>query len=141
MAWELQKLRKSSSDRVFTGICGGLGEYTPVPTVAWRIAFVILTISGGVGALVYLLMWWLMPSADSTGATAGHEWNLQALRRSTTDCEFEGVCGGLGEYTPIPSWLWRVAFVALVFASGIGLLAYVLIWAFVPKAEATIYHT
>jgi phage shock protein PspC (stress-responsive transcriptional regulator) len=138
MDWHLQQLRKSSTDRVLVGICGGLGEYTPVPAVVWRIAFVILALSGGAGCLVYLLMWWLMPSAGSSGAVAGSEWNLHALRRSTTDCEFEGVCGGLGEYTPVPSWLWRVAFVSLIFAGGAGLLAYVLVWAFVPKAEATV---
>jgi phage shock protein PspC (stress-responsive transcriptional regulator) len=138
MNWQLQQLRKSSTDRVFVGVCGGLGEYTPVPALVWRIAFVVLALSGGVGLLVYLLSWWLMPAANSTGATAGSEWNLPALRRSAMDCEFAGVCGGLGEYTPIPSWLWRVAFVGLIFASGIGLLAYVLVWVFVPRAEATI---
>src|SRR5688572_26192929 len=42
MDWELQQLRKSSTDRMLVGICGGLGEYTPVPALAWRIAFVIL---------------------------------------------------------------------------------------------------
>ena len=82
MEWELPQLRKSSSDRVLVGICGGLGEYTPVPALVWRIAFVILALSGGAGCLVYLLMWWLMPAAGSTGASAGREWSLHALRRS-----------------------------------------------------------
>lgn len=140
MNWQLQQLRKSSADRVLAGVCGGLGEYTPVPALVWRIAFVILTLSGGAGLLVYLLMWWLMPAANSAGATAGSGWTLHALRRSTTDCEVAGVCGGLGEHTPIPAWLWRVAFVSLVFAGGAGLLAYVLVWVLVPRAEATISH-
>lgn len=140
MTWQLQQLRKSPTDRVLVGVCGGLGEYTPVPALVWRIAFVILTLSGGAGLLVYLLMWWLMPADNSAGASAAREWNLHALRRSTADCEVAGVCGGLGEYTPVPAWLWRVAFVSLVFAGGVGLLAYVLVWVLVPKAEATISH-
>ncbi|MFD0738455.1 PspC domain-containing protein [Lysobacter koreensis] len=138
MNWNMQQLRKSSTDRQLDGICGGLGEHTPVPALVWRVAFVVLAVCGGAGLLVYALLWWLMPSADSSGATAGSEWNLHALRRSDTDRQIEGVCGGLGEYTPVPSWLWRVAFVATVFVGGAGLLAYVLLWLFVPKAEATI---
>lgn len=135
MDWQLQQLRKSDTDRVLAGICGGLGEYTPVPALVWRVIFVLATLSGGAGVIVYVLMWWLMPAAGGTGATAGSAWNLNALRRSVTDCEIGGVCGGLGEYTPIPSWLWRVAFVGLIFAGGVGLLAYALLWLFVPKAE------
>lgn len=138
MDWKLQQLRKSATDRQLDGVCGGLGEYTPVPALVWRVAFVILALSGGAGCVAYVLMWWLMPKATSTGATAGTEWNLHALRRSATDRQLEGVCGGLGEYTPIPSWLWRVAFVGSVFAGGAGLIAYLLLWAFVPKAEATV---
>lgn len=134
MDWKLQQLRKSATDRLLVGVCGGLGEYTPVPALVWRVVFVLTTLSGGAGLIVYLVMWWLMPAEDSTGATAGNTWNLHALRRSATDCQVEGVCGGLGEYTPVPSWLWRVAFVGLIFAGGIGLLGYALLWLFVPKA-------
>lgn len=32
----------------------------------------------------------------------------------------------------VPGWMWRVAFVALCFAGGAGVVAYVLMWAFVP---------
>lgn len=141
MDWKLQQLRKSASDRVLDGICGGLGEYTPVPASVWRVLFVLTAIFGCAGIVAYVLLWWLMPAAGSEGATAGATWNLQGLRRSTTDRQVEGVCGGLGEYTPIPSWLWRAAFVGLVFAGGLGLVAYVLLWAFVPKDEHATFQT
>ncbi len=135
MDWKLQELRKSSNDRVIDGICGGLGAYTPVPSVVWRVIFVLTALSGGAGLIAYLLMWWLMPAAGSTGAHAGPDWNLAALRRSATDCEFAGICGGLGEYTPVPAWMWRTAFAGLVFAGGFGLVAYLLLWIFIAKAE------
>jgi phage shock protein PspC (stress-responsive transcriptional regulator) len=121
---------------VLVGICGGLGEHTPVPAVVWRILFVLAAVTCGIGLLVYVLLWWLMPAADSGGATAGAAWNLQNLRRSTHDRRIEGVCGGLGEYTPVPAWMWRVAFASLIFASGLGLLAYLLLWIFVPSEQA-----
>jgi len=141
MDWKLQQLRKSANDRVLDGICGGLGEFTPVPAWVWRVLFVLTAVFGGAGVVAYVLLWWLMPAAGSEGATACATWNLQGLRRSTTDRQVEGVCGGLGEYTPIPSWLWRAAFVGLIFAGGFGLVAYVLLWAFVPKEEHATFQT
>ena len=141
MDWKLQQLRKSANDRVLDGICGGLGEYTPVPASVWRVLFVLTALFGCAGVVAYVLLCWLMPAAGSEGAIAGTTWNLQGLRRSATDRQVEGVCGGLGEYTPIPSWLWRVAFVGLIFAGGLGLVAYVLLWAFVPKDEHATFQT
>jgi phage shock protein PspC (stress-responsive transcriptional regulator) len=45
------------------GVCGGLAEYTGIDAVLWRVGFVVLTLLGGSGILVYLLLWVLMPPA------------------------------------------------------------------------------
>jgi len=135
MDWNLQQLRKSTNDRMLDGICGGLGEHTPVPATVWRVLFILTAVFGCAGLVAYVLLWWLMPGTSSQGAIAGSNWDLHGLRRSATDRQVEGVCGGLGEYTPIPAWLWRGAFVGLIFAGGLGLVAYGLLWAFVPKSE------
>jgi phage shock protein PspC (stress-responsive transcriptional regulator) len=141
MDWKLQQLRKSATDRALDGICGGLGEYTPIPALIWRLLFILTAVFGGAGLIAYASLWWLMPPAESAGATAGAAWNLQDLRRSTTDRQVEGVCGGLGEYTPVPAWLWRALFVGLIFAGGLGAVAYVVLWALVPKnAHATLQN-
>ena len=57
---------------------------------------------------------------------------LQQLRRSNSDRVFGGVCGGLGQYTDMPAWAWRVLFCLTVFGFGFGLLLYILLWLFVP---------
>src|SRR5688572_30738443 len=60
---------------------------------------------------------------------AGGDANpLKRFRRSSRDCWFGGVCGGLAEVTPVPSWAWRVAFCVGLFSFGFGLLPYVLLW-------------
>ena len=64
----------------------------------------------------------------------GTEWNLRELRKSGTDRRIAGVCGGFGEYTPIPAWLWRVAFVVSLFLGGVGLIAYIVLWICMPSA-------
>ena len=57
---------------------------------------------------------------------------LQNLTKSDSDKWIGGVCGGLGESSPIPSWVWRLLFVISSFF-GPGLLFYILLWIFVPS--------
>ncbi len=60
---------------------------------------------------------------------------LQSLTKSKTDKWIGGVCGGLGEHTPIPSWCWRLLFIILFFCFGTGLLFYILLWILLPKSK------
>jgi phage shock protein C len=48
--------------------------------------------------------------------------------RSATDKYIGGVCGGLAEYFDIDPALVRILFVVMLFATGIGFLAYVVLW-------------
>jgi phage shock protein PspC (stress-responsive transcriptional regulator) len=43
------------------GVCGGLAEYSGIDALLWRVGFVALTVLGGSGVLIYLLLWVLMP--------------------------------------------------------------------------------
>jgi len=63
-------------------------------------------------------------------------WNLRDLRRSAKDKKIAGICGGLGEHTPVPSWVWRAAFVTSLFIGGLGLIAYIVLWVSMPPAKA-----
>ncbi len=58
---------------------------------------------------------------------------LQTFALSETDRWIGGVCGGLGEHTPIPAWMWRLLFTLLVLCFGTGILMYILLWIFVPR--------
>ncbi|MFC7575758.1 PspC domain-containing protein [Klenkia terrae] len=46
-----------------------------------------------------------------------------------------GVSGGLAEYTGIDALLWRVGFIALVFAGGTGVVVYLLLWVLMPRRQ------
>jgi phage shock protein C len=54
-------LRRSRRDRVIAGVCGGLGRYLGTDPVLLRIAFVVLTVTGGAGILLYLLAFVVIP--------------------------------------------------------------------------------
>jgi phage shock protein C len=60
---------------------------------------------------------------------------IRNLKKSATDKKIAGVCGGLGEHTPMPAWLWRALFLTLAFLWGTGLVAYVVLWICMPGAE------
>jgi phage shock protein C len=56
------------------------------------------------------------------------------LYRSRSDRMIAGVCGGLGEYLNVdPVWL-RLLFVVLLFATGFGFWAYLILWIIIPEA-------
>jgi phage shock protein C len=60
---------------------------------------------------------------------------LNRFRRSKHDQWLGGICGGLGKFTGLESWIWRLLFVLFTFYFGFGLVAYVLAWIFVPEEE------
>ena len=63
MTTQRQALRRSRSNRVVAGVCGGLAEFFGVSTFWFRLAFLIALIPGGVpGILVYLIIMMIVPS-------------------------------------------------------------------------------
>lgn len=56
---------RSFTDRVFGGICGGLGALLPLNAWWWRIAFVLLSVlTLGAFAVLYLILWLIVPQAS-----------------------------------------------------------------------------
>ena len=62
---------------------------------------------------------------------------LQELTKSDTDKWIGGVCGGLGQHSPLPSWVWRFMFAFLFWCFGVGFVLYILLWIFMPKKVST----
>ncbi len=57
-------LRRSRSDRVLAGVCGGLGEFFGISPFWFRLGFVIASLPGGLPGIVpYLLCWMIIPKA------------------------------------------------------------------------------
>lgn len=62
--------RRRSSDRKIAGVAAAIGRRYAIDPVLVRVAFVVATIWGGVGLLLYLLGWLLLP-AEVDQASAG----------------------------------------------------------------------
>lgn len=56
------RLYRSEKDRVIAGVCGGLGDYFKIDPTIFRILFVLITIFGGSGVLLYIILWIVIPS-------------------------------------------------------------------------------
>jgi phage shock protein C len=61
---EPRKLYRSRTERMVAGVCGGLAEYFNVDTTVIRVLFLVLTLFGGSGLVVYVVMWILVPDAS-----------------------------------------------------------------------------
>ncbi|HUV72100.1 MAG TPA: PspC domain-containing protein [Clostridia bacterium] len=61
-----QKLFRSEKDRVIAGVAGGLGEYFRADANLFRIIFVLLGLLGGLGIVVYLILWLFLPLASKS---------------------------------------------------------------------------
>jgi phage shock protein C len=63
MTTQRQALRRSRSNRIVAGVCGGLAEFFGISSFWFRLAFLIALIPGGVpGFLVYLAIMVIVPS-------------------------------------------------------------------------------
>ena len=54
-------LRRSRTDKMVAGICGGLGKYFGLDSTILRLVFVLLMIFAGTGLLAYLIIWLVIP--------------------------------------------------------------------------------
>lgn len=60
---ERKVLRRSRHNRIFAGVCSGLGEFFGISAFWFRLAFLIALLPGGVpGFLLYFLMWIIIPN-------------------------------------------------------------------------------
>lgn len=63
MTTQRPALRRSRSDRMIAGVCGGLGRFFGISPAWFRLAFLLALIPGGVpGIAVYVLMWVIVPN-------------------------------------------------------------------------------
>lgn len=63
--------RRSTGDRKIAGVAGGLGRAFGVDPILLRVGFVVLTIFGGFGGLLYVLGWLLLPADGDEVSAAG----------------------------------------------------------------------
>lgn len=64
-------LRRAYNGRMAAGVAAGLADYLAIDVNIVRIGFVVLTLTGGVGAMAYLACLLLIPEEGSDQSIAG----------------------------------------------------------------------
>ncbi|MEZ4733978.1 MAG: PspC domain-containing protein [Caldilineaceae bacterium] len=71
------ELRRSTTDRIIGGVCGGLARFFQIDAGLLRVGWVLLFLLAGTGGLIYLVLWGILP--DDTGQRTYLPWVLLAL--------------------------------------------------------------
>lgn len=150
--FEPKRLYRDEQDKFVAGVASGIAHYLNVDPAIIRLIFVLLTIFGGSGLLVYIIFWIVLPSRSLVT-------NIRKrLYRDADDRVVAGVGGGLAKYFDINPAIPRLIFAApfilgiissvfssmfytpfpgLVggFGGGTFILAYIILWIVLPVAR------
>jgi phage shock protein PspC (stress-responsive transcriptional regulator) len=66
---EPKRLYRSRTDRMVSGVCGGLAQYFTIDVTLVRLIFLLLLVFGGGGFLIYIVLAIIVPEE---GTTAGN---------------------------------------------------------------------
>ena len=106
---DVQSWRRSRSDRMLAGVCGGVGRALNIDPVLIRVVVAVLTIAGGAGIPIYIAAWLLMPEEGSDSSTAQEMFGRKAR--------------------PDQPWLWPVV-IAVGVVCAVGISSSLKIWPF-----------
>jgi phage shock protein PspC (stress-responsive transcriptional regulator) len=67
---EAKRLERSSTDRMVAGVAGGLARYFDIHPAVFRVGFVVLTLLGGSGILIYAAAALVMPGEGEEDSIA-----------------------------------------------------------------------
>jgi phage shock protein C len=129
MATSERRLRKSRTDRMIDGVCGGIATYFSLDATLVRLLWVLLALCGGSGVVLYIAAMIIMPKAEPTPVPEG-----TAERKHDQNTKFWGILlvavgafwlmGNLG----FPFWHhwwwfpWRIGVPLLLVLAGVMFL-------------------
>ncbi|MFV9504808.1 MAG: PspC domain-containing protein [Oscillochloridaceae bacterium umkhey_bin13] len=62
---ETKRITRSRSERMLAGVAGGLAAYFGIDPMFVRIALLVLSLVNGVGVVIYLALWLIVPNEGS----------------------------------------------------------------------------
>jgi phage shock protein C len=88
-----KRLYRSSEERMFAGVCGGIAAYLDVDPTLVRLFFVALTLlSGGQGLLIYIVLMLVVPEQPKEKRKLDYDEEASIIH-STTPASTEDTAG------------------------------------------------
>lgn len=97
-----RKLMRDPDDKIFGGVCSGLGHYFEIDAKWVRFFVILLFVFGGTGFLLYVILWIVMPLARTRAdrmAMKGEAPNLRNFKRSFQE-EMDGLHSNFKKVEP-----------------------------------------
>lgn len=125
-----KKLYRSETNRIIAGVAGGLGEYFAIDPTLIRLIFVLLTVFGGGGVLVYIILWILIPSEDNSAKNSEEAIRENAEELKEKARNFAQGFNGMSTKNHSRNWLGFVVVVLglLFLFDNLGFLRFHLFW-------------
>ncbi len=86
-----RRLYKSRQHRIIDGVCGGIAEYFDVDVTIVRLLFVLVTLLGGTGLVLYIVAMIIMPVNPNHLAPSGSQPAAAAVQNNGDKRRFFGV--------------------------------------------------
>jgi phage shock protein PspC (stress-responsive transcriptional regulator) len=91
---------RDPEDQVIGGVCSGISAYLGIQDPIWiRLLFILITISGGFGILLYIILWIIAPEAKTAGdrlAMRGEPINVSNIAK-TIETQFDNLSEQLSD--------------------------------------------
>jgi phage shock protein PspC (stress-responsive transcriptional regulator) len=125
-----RRLFRDPDNALIAGVAAGVANYSGLDVVLVRLIFVLLTIfSGGIGIVLYLLFWLIVPPAETASEKLqmqGKPVTLEALKDSVNKADVGGAARRINATVlPVINRLFSICvkLAGLLFvASGLGLV-------------------
>jgi len=87
------RMYRDPDKRIIGGVCAGMGAYWNIDPIIMRVIFIALILAGGLGAMIYIILWIVLPEAKTTSEKIemkGEPVNIHNIKESVKQ-EFENV--------------------------------------------------
>ncbi len=151
------RLYRDANDKILGGVCSGIASYVNIDPTVVRLLFAIITFGGfGLGFLLYIVLWVVLPTSSIESYTG------KRFFRNPDDRILGGVAGGLAAYFNKNAWTIRAIFAAPILLNimvnmiraivspfdseltldiatgsltGTFIIAYIVLWIVLPEAK------
>jgi phage shock protein PspC (stress-responsive transcriptional regulator) len=87
------RMYRDTDNRIIGGVCSGMGAYWNIDPLILRIIFIALILAGGIGVMVYLILYIVLPEAKTTAQKIemkGEPVNIHNIKEAVKK-EFDSV--------------------------------------------------
>jgi phage shock protein C len=117
------RLYRSSTDKYIGGVCGGLAEHFRIDPSIIRVLAVLLTLGTGIGLILYIVMWIVVPQRPY-GEVAASDKPIAGWNSYLPGVILIGV-GAILLIVQVFRWLhWHMIWPIFLILIGLGLVFY-----------------